>query len=235
MIDTLLVLGWTLISGWFAGRVEPLTVLPTAPTLARDLPANVAGQTLAGTVISYGEGDENEWLIQTATGVVVADAGPRWFQVIDIPQGEAITLTGRWDEGEFDVITITRADGTQIATGRPLQGPPPWAGGRDRPSSTRGQHQDPFQNDMRPQGNRLQPGQTLTGTVVGYGEDDENEWFVQTATGVILADAGSRENQVIDIPQGEVITLIGRWDEGEFDVIAITRADGTQIFIDPDF
>ena len=88
---------------------------------------------------------------------------------------------------------------------------------------------------MRPQGNRLQPGQTLTGTVVGYGEDDENEWFVQTATGVILADAGSRENQVIDIPQGEVITLIGRWDEGEFDVIAITRTDGTQIFIDPDF
>ena len=114
MIDTLLVLGSTLISGWFAGRVEPPTVLPTAPALAHNLPGNAVGSTLMGTVIGYGEGDENEWLIQTATGVVVADAGPRWFQSIDIPRGEVITLTGRWDEGEFDVITIIRADGTQI-------------------------------------------------------------------------------------------------------------------------
>ncbi len=216
----------SLLLGW-GGELSP----KTDALMAQGVPSTVSAQgvTVTGTVVGFGEADENEWLIQTNQGTVLADAGPRWFQVIDIPLGETITLTGRWDEGEFDVVSITRADGRQIFTGRPLSGPPPWAGGRRNRERHRGDRRNhAFQGDPRPRG------QTLSGTIVGFGEADENEWLVQTSQGIIRVDGGSRDRQSIDLPLGERVTFTGEFDDGEFDAFSVTRANGTVISLPHD-
>jgi len=75
------------------------------------------------------------------TGQIIVDAGPRWFQRIDLVSGERVTVTGEFDDeddgefddeddGEFDAFTITRSNGQVIQVRQP-GGPPPWAGGRD--------------------------------------------------------------------------------------------------------
>ena len=185
---------------------------PASPVLA------LTTQSLTGTVVGTGEADENEWLLETRDGIVIIDAGPRWYQEIALELSETITVEGEFDDDEFDVFTITRADGTLI-TVRPTQGRPPWAGGR--------------RQQARPDHDRsadpVSGGATLAGTIVGRGEADENEWRVQTPNGIIIVDAGDRDDQVIDLELGEAVIITGEFDEGEFDAFTITRADGTVI------
>jgi len=92
----------------------------------------------------------NEFILDDGTGQIIVDAGPRWFQRIDLVSGERVTVTGEFDDeddgefddeddgefddeddGEFDAFTITRSNGQVIQVRQP-GGPPPWAGGRDR-------------------------------------------------------------------------------------------------------
>lgn len=216
-------LAGSLLLGW-GGELSPASTAPAALGTSATPLASAQGLTLTGTVVGFGEADENEWLIQTHQGTVLADAGPRWFQAIDLPLGETVTLTGRWDEGEFDVVSITRADGRQISTGRPLTGRPPWAGERDNRERHQGERRD-----RAPQGTSTPGGQSLVGTIVGLGEADENEWLVQTSQGIVRVDGGSRDRQAIDLPLGERVTFTGEFDDGEFDAFSVTRANGTVI------
>ncbi len=76
----------------------------------------------------------NEFILDDGTGQIIVDAGPRWFQRIDLVSGERVTVTGEFDDeddGEFDAFTITRSNGQVIQVRQP-GGPPPWAGGRNR-------------------------------------------------------------------------------------------------------
>jgi len=76
----------------------------------------------------------NEFILDDGTGQIIVDAGPRWFQRIELVSGERITVIGEFDDkddGEFDAFTITRSNGQVIQVRQP-GGPPPWAGGRDR-------------------------------------------------------------------------------------------------------
>ena len=204
-------------------EIVPLSPAPSSLPAVAQAPGG-QGQTLVGTIVGFGEADENEWLVETSQGVVVADAGPRWFQVIDLALGERVTMTGRWDGNEFDVVAISWADGRQIATGRPLQGPPPWAGGPH--------HRRNFQGTgvTSPQTG----GQPLMGTIVGFGEADEHEWLVQTSQGLVVVDGGSRRRQVIDLPLGEQVSFLGEFDDGEFDAFSLRRANGTVIVFPQD-
>lgn len=209
-----------------AGAIALLPAYRTAPNMNAHPPADVrqltqAPQSLTGTVVGYGEVDENEWLLETERGVVRVDAGPRWYQTISLEMNEAVTIVGELDEGEFDAFTITRADGTVISV-RPSQGPPPWAGGPRRQSR-------PAPNASVPSASVSMGNTTLTGEIIGYGEADENEWLVQTANGVVVVDAGDRDGQSIDLPIGETVTITGEYDASEFDAFTITRADGSVI------
>ncbi len=122
---------------WVVGAIALLPAYRTAPTVAAISHGSAIAQSayrsqeLVGTVIGYGEADENEWILQTASGVVLVDAGPLWYHTIPVAMGETLTVVGEFDNGEFDAFSITRADGTVVPIRDP-QGPPPWAGGPNR-------------------------------------------------------------------------------------------------------
>ncbi|PIG90671.1 DNA-binding protein [Gloeocapsopsis sp. IPPAS B-1203] len=110
------------------------------PTIARsqtrigDLQQRPPGTTISGRV---GNIVGNDFILEDDSGQIIVDAGPRWWQQINLSPGEEVTVNGELGRGgEFDAFSITRANGTVIQI-RPAQGPPPWAGGpnRNRPNS----------------------------------------------------------------------------------------------------
>ncbi|MBP0030199.1 hypothetical protein [Roseofilum sp. Guam] len=70
--------------------------------------------TISGTITGWGETDENEFILQDSTGTIVVDAGPRWSQDLNLNIGDEITVTGEFDDGEFDAFSLTYADGTVV-------------------------------------------------------------------------------------------------------------------------
>lgn len=98
------------------GAIALLPADRTASTVDLPLLSGVPpeAEEIVGTIVGRGEADENEWQLETPDGVVIVDAGDRDRQVIDLELGEAVIITGEFDEGEFDAFTITRADGTII-------------------------------------------------------------------------------------------------------------------------
>lgn len=88
------------------------------------------GMTIAGRVESI---IGNKFVLNDGTGEIIIDAGPRWWQNINLSPGEQVTVTGELGKrgDEFDAFTITRATGSVIEIRSP-EGPPPWAGGPNR-------------------------------------------------------------------------------------------------------
>jgi uncharacterized protein YdeI (BOF family) len=91
--------------------------------------------SITGTVTSV---DGNDFVVSDGTEIAV-EAGPTWYQAIDVAVGDNVTVTGEVDTGkdgtatpviEAFSITITLADGTSTEiTVREEPGKPPWAGG----------------------------------------------------------------------------------------------------------
>jgi uncharacterized protein YdeI (BOF family) len=122
---------------FFAGLL-----MATAASLALPIKAQTGAQTptrienLRQTqgIILEGEVGSivgNDFILNDGSGEVIVDAGPRWWQQLDLSAGEQVSVTGEAGRsGEFDAFSITRADGTVIEIRSP-EGPPPWSGGRD--------------------------------------------------------------------------------------------------------
>jgi hypothetical protein len=75
---------------------------------------------------------------------------------------------------------------------------------------------------------RLSPGITIAGVVrsiVG------NEFIVDDGTGQVIVDAGPRWYREINLSEGEQVTIVGEYDDYDFDAYRITREDGTVIEI----
>ncbi len=75
---------------------------------------------------------------------------------------------------------------------------------------------------------RTAPGITVNGTVrsvVG------NEFILDDGTGQLIVDAGPRWYRSIDLSEGEQITVVGEYDDYDFDAYQITRANGEVITI----
>ncbi|BAU42800.1 hypothetical protein O77CONTIG1_02622 [Leptolyngbya sp. O-77] len=71
-------------------------------------------------------------------------------------------------------------------------------------------------------------GITITGTVrsiVG------NEFLLSDGTGEIIVDAGPRWYHQINLSQGERVTVVGEYDDYDFDAFRITRQNGEVIVI----
>jgi hypothetical protein len=95
----------------------------------RDLQQRAPGIQISGKVISV---VGNDFILDDDSGQIIVDAGPRWWQPLNLTVGEQITVTGEIERsGEFDAFSITRSNGTVINI-RPAAGPPPWAGGPNR-------------------------------------------------------------------------------------------------------
>jgi hypothetical protein len=89
------------------------------------------GVTVSGEVTSV---VGNDFVLRDNTGEIIVDAGPTWWQQIDIQPGEQVTVTGEVSKKsrELDAFSITRSDGSRIDI-RPADGPPPWSGSRSKP------------------------------------------------------------------------------------------------------
>ncbi|WP_413163016.1 DNA-binding protein [Capilliphycus salinus ALCB114379] len=73
-------------------------------------------------------------------------------------------------------------------------------------------------------------GLTITGVVTAvFG----NEFVVDDGTGQILVEAGPPWYHQIRINQGEAVTVVGEYDDDDFDAFTITRQDGTVLNIRP--
>jgi hypothetical protein len=94
-----------------------------------DLQQRPPGTTISGRV---GNIVGNDFILEDDSGQIIVDAGPRWWQQIDLTPGEQVTVNGELGRGgEFDAFSITRGNGIVIQI-RSAQGPPPWAGSSNR-------------------------------------------------------------------------------------------------------
>jgi hypothetical protein len=72
------------------------------------------------------------------------------------------------------------------------------------------------------------PGVTIGGeirSVVG------NEFILDDGTGQIIVDGGPRWYHQIDLEEGEQVTVLGVYDDYDFDAFSITLSTGEMIFI----
>jgi len=74
------------------------------------------------------------------------------------------------------------------------------------------------------------PGVTLVGAV---GNIVGNDFILQDESGAIIVDAGPRWWRPVNLTPGERVTVIGEYDQGEFDAFTIIRANGETINIRP--
>jgi uncharacterized protein YdeI (BOF family) len=94
--------------------------------------------TITGTVDSSAD---NEYVITDSTGSISVEAGPSWYQAIDLTVGDTVTVTGEVDTGkdgtavaQIDAFSITVDTGvvgeeTTIVV-REGPGKPAWAGAK---------------------------------------------------------------------------------------------------------
>ena len=67
---------------------------------------------VSGKVVSLGDDD---FVLNTGKAKVLVDAEERPLQQAKLSVGEQITVTGRYDDDNFDAHTITRSNGTSIS------------------------------------------------------------------------------------------------------------------------
>jgi uncharacterized protein YdeI (BOF family) len=75
---------------------------------------------------------------------------------------------------------------------------------------------------------RTAPTLTIAGTVrsvVG------NEFILDDGTGQLIVDAGPRWYHSVNLSEGEQVTVVGEYDDYDFDAYRITRANGETITI----
>jgi hypothetical protein len=113
-----------------AGATLIIPDVVRAQTSIEELQQRSNGTTVSGEIISV---VGNDFVLDDGTGEIILDAGPRWWQEIDLSPGEEVTVTGELGKGgEIDAYSITRGDGSTVEIRSP-EGPPPWAGGKPKP------------------------------------------------------------------------------------------------------
>jgi RNase P/RNase MRP subunit p29 len=121
-----------ILASLFSGAIASTIAIPMlsnlvdAQTPINQLQQRPPSTTVSGKVV---RAVGNDFILEDSTGQVIVDAGPRWWQEIDLQPGEQIKVTGELGRsGELDAFAIVRTDGSVINI-RPTEGPPPWAGG----------------------------------------------------------------------------------------------------------
>ena len=167
-----------------------------------------SGSTVSGVVRSV---VGNKFTLDDGTGQLVVEAGPRWYQPVNLTEGERITVVGEYDDEDFDAFSITRASGEVIQI-RPSDGPPPWEGGRGET------------------GEQREVTATITGTIrsmIG------NEFVLDEGTRQVIVEAEPKPERNLNLAVGERITVFGEQDDEDFDAYTITRASGEVMEIRP--
>jgi hypothetical protein len=107
--------------------------------------------TISGKVTSV---DGNDFVVSDGTDNITVEAGPPWYQAIELAVGDNVTITGEVDTGkdgtklaEIEAFSITLTDDGSVITIRDGAGRPPWAGGPNA-SSNPGNRGDLDEDDV---------------------------------------------------------------------------------------
>ena len=73
--------------------------------------ASIGSQEISGQVIGI---NDDEFLLQTSSGQVLVEAEDRPLRRANLAEGESITVTGVYDESDFEAYTIVRPNGDVI-------------------------------------------------------------------------------------------------------------------------
>lgn len=103
--------------------------LAAGPALAQTPIGELSANRLVEIEGAVTEVFGNRFVLRDDTGAVLVTSGPRWHRRLDVTPGETLRVAGEPGEDDFDAFRIFRADGEVIEI-RPVDGPPPWAGGR---------------------------------------------------------------------------------------------------------
>jgi hypothetical protein len=108
-----------------------LAALAAPPVAAQTAIGDLGARPMVEIEGSVTEVFGNKFVLRDATGSVLVTNGPSWHHQLDVAPGETLRVAGELDEDEFDAFRIYRSDGEVIEI-RPVDGPPPWAGGPNR-------------------------------------------------------------------------------------------------------
>ncbi|HEY9627869.1 MAG TPA: hypothetical protein V6C84_11255 [Coleofasciculaceae cyanobacterium] len=97
----------------FAIAAVAASTLPTfASAQAQNLPVQRAALIeVSGEVVNI-IGDE--FILNTADGQILVDAESRLLRRANLKAGEQITVSGQYDDDNFDGYTLTREDGQTV-------------------------------------------------------------------------------------------------------------------------
>ncbi len=73
--------------------------------------ALMGSQEISGQIIGI---SDDEFLLQTSSGQVLVEAEDRPLRRANLAEGESITVTGVYDESDFEAYTIIRSNGDVV-------------------------------------------------------------------------------------------------------------------------
>ncbi|BAI90046.1 hypothetical protein L1F28_11300 [Arthrospira platensis NCB002] len=189
-------------------RLDGSPVLPNQPPIMGFTPPSIPPinpefLTLSGTVISQTEPDS--FFFQSDIGPILVDAIPQGEGMVTVIPGEILTIVGNFDDYDFDAYSLTRLDGSPV-----LPNQPPMMG--FTPPSI-----PPINPEFL----------TLSGTVISQTEPDS--FFFQSDIGPILVDAIPQGEGMVTVIPGEILTIVGNFDDYDFDAYSLTRLDGSPV------
>ncbi|ULB44437.1 hypothetical protein H4N54_18640 [Limnospira fusiformis KN01] len=187
-------------------RLDGSAVLPLQPMMAFP-PASIPPVTpefltLSGTVISQTEPDS--FFFQSDIGPILVDAIPQGEGMVSVIPGEILTIVGNFDDYDFDAYSLTRLDGSAVVPLQPMMAFPPASIPPVNPEFL-----------------------TLSGTVISQTEPDS--FFFQSDIGPILVDAIPQGEGMVSVIPGEILTIVGNFDDYDFDAYSLTRLDGSAV------
>ncbi len=167
----------------------------------------IPGAMVSGTVGSLIDNGDDFLFYPINGSEVIVDVSPLPAWQLGLMPGEIITLqVGEWNGREIDTNNIIRPDGSTVL------------GLSNIPPMTVPPNIDPLT------GVGLT---TLSGTVISQAEPDS--FFFQSDIRPILVDAIPQGEGMVSVIPGEILTIVGNFDDYDFDAYSLTRMDGSAV------
>ena len=181
----------------------------------------------SGTITKF---DTNGmFLASTLSDEIYVELGPQYFwqqQDIVLSVGERVQVEGFFNGDQYHAARVIKADGTQLAL-RSDEGLPLWSGGAQNGNTQNGNTPG---NEGQAQGEPAQVAPEEWVTVEGViTESRGNSLTMQTTDGdLITLQLGQRsfvDSQSITFSIGDEISVIGYWQDDQFNAGEITKTE----------
>ncbi|WP_330202907.1 hypothetical protein [Cyanobacterium sp. Dongsha4] len=161
--------------------------------------------------------DNDEFILETSQGRVRVDADLRDSLTLDLTVGETVTVTGIYDDDDFDAMSIIRQDGSPVLTGN------------FRGEDWQDDNMEDFDRTFDYNHNNSYSGSVSEITGIVGAMFDNDEFILETSQGRVRVDADLRDSLTLDLTVEETVTVTGIYDNDDFDAMSITRQDGSPV------